>query len=84
MRSVTINFRPDTPRDRQERVLEAIRQNAAVGTVGYFDPGSQHPVVSRMAFAYVRDEASIDDLMKTLQAVPEIESVSLPAERRLA
>ena len=83
MRSVTFNFRPDVPPEQQDEVLEHINAWDAVRRASRLKPDAQHPLLLRMAYATAADDADLEDLRARLSELPEIESASIPPQRRL-
>jgi hypothetical protein len=83
MRSVTFTFHPDIPSEQQDHVLKQINSWTGVHTAGLLKPGAKNSEVRRMAYAYVKDDADNEDVLKRLSELPEVELASLPTERRL-
>jgi hypothetical protein len=83
VRSVTFNFHPDVSTDRQDGVLERINTWGDIRQASRLKPGAKHPLLLRMAYAHVRDDADINGLIGRLLKLPEIESASIPPTRRL-
>lgn len=83
MRSVTFNFRPGISMDQQEHVLKHVNTWGDVRKASRLKPGAKHPLLSRMAYAYVTGDADLGDLVKRLSSLPEVESASIPSRRRL-
>jgi hypothetical protein len=83
VRTVTFNFRPDVSPARQDDVLERISTWRDVRKASRLKPGAKHPLLSRMAYAQVTDDADVDNLIGRLSKLAEIESASIPATRGL-
>lgn len=83
MRSINFNFRPDVPPERQDQVLEGIAGWGAVRSASRLNPKATLPALVRMAYAYLAEDASADDVIRQLKELPEIESAEAPSSRRL-
>ena len=83
MRSVMFNFRADVSADRQDEVLERVNSWAAVRKASRLKPDAKNALVRCMAYAAVEEDADIEKLVERLSELPEVESASVPAERRL-
>ena len=83
MRSVTFSFRPDVSTDRQDHVLRQLNTWGDIRKASRLKPGATHPLLSRMAYAYVADDVDINGLVGRLAKLPEIEAASIPPTRRL-
>ncbi len=83
MRSVMFNFRPEVSRDEQDAALERISGWQAISKASRLKPDTQKPVLQRMAYAYVEDDADIEKIVERLNALTEIESASAPTLRHL-
>ena len=80
---IMFNFRPEVSSERQEAVLKDINTWGGIRQAGHLNPEAKHPLARRMSYAYVGDEADPHSVVKRLRKLPEIESVSIPAERGL-
>ncbi len=83
MRSVMFTFRSGVQPEEQDEVLKAINEWKTVSKAGRLKPGAKHPLVLRMAYIYVKDGSSVEQVVERLSELPEIESASVPTERYL-
>lgn len=83
MRSVMFNFRPDVPLEEQDDLLAEINNWNGVSRAARLKPDAQKPALLRMCYAYISEQAEPEVIVERLSALPEIESASIPAERRL-
>lgn len=83
MRSVMFNFRPNVSPQRQDAILAQIETWDGISKTARLKPDAKRPEILRMCYAYVSNNIDIEALLKRLSALPEIESASTPAERRL-
>lgn len=83
MRSVMFNFRPDVPLEEQDALLAEINTWNGVSRAARLKPDAQKPALLRMCYAYISEQAEPEVIVERLSALPEIESASIPAERRL-
>lgn len=83
MRSVMFNFRPDVPRDEQDAALARISDWSAINKASRLKPEAKNPLLQRMAYAYLEDDADIEKVVERLNDLPEIESASAPTSRHL-
>jgi hypothetical protein len=83
MNSIMFNFRPDLPPEKQKVLLEQINTWNGISKAGHLKPNAQNSVIARMCYAYVNETEELKVLMEKLSALPEIESVSIPATRQL-
>jgi hypothetical protein len=83
MRSVTFNFRPDVPRERQNQVLKGITSWETIHKVSRLNPRARVPLLLCMAYAYLEDDADLDQVVERLRGLPEIESAGAPPRRGL-
>lgn len=83
MRSVMFNFRPNLSLEEQDALLIQINTWNGVSKAAHLKPDAKNPAILRMCYAYVTDQAELKVLKEHLSALPEIESASIPAERRL-
>jgi hypothetical protein len=77
------NFHPQVPADKRKEVLEAISAWASVVNAALLKPDAKSQVTQRMAYATVKETADLQTLVKKIGALPEVESASLPASRKL-
>jgi len=83
MRSILFRFRVDVPLDLQDSILSTIRSWPAVARTGRVHPDTKQPEFARHGFVYLDQGANVDDAVRRLSDVPEIESAFVPAEHRL-
>ena len=83
MRSVMFNFRPDVPLEEQDALLAEINTWDGISRAARLKPDAQKTAILRMCYAYISEQAEPEVLVERLSALPEIESASIPAERRL-
>jgi hypothetical protein len=83
MRSVMFNFRPDVPLEEQEALLAKINTWNGISRAARLKPNAQKAAILRMCYAYISEKAEPEVIVERLSALPEIESASIPAERRL-
>ncbi|MGE0129517.1 MAG: hypothetical protein AB7U82_15680 [Blastocatellales bacterium] len=80
---VTFAFHPGVSRERQDEILSEIGSWDEVDQAGQVNPESPIESFTRMCFAYLKDDADADEISHRLSSLPEIESASAPAPRRL-
>ena len=83
MRSITFNFHPGVSTTQQDEALKRINAWSTVSLASRLKPGAKSPLLQRMAYARVEDDADIDEIVERLTKLPEVESASVPASRRL-
>jgi len=83
MRSVMFNFHPAVSPDEQDALLERIGNWETINKATRLKPDAKKPILQRMAYAYVEDDADIEKIVERLNDLPEIESASAPTSRRL-
>jgi hypothetical protein len=83
MRSVMFNFRPDVPLEEQDALLAKINTWNGISRAARLKPNAQKAAILRMCYAYISEKAEPEVIVERLSALPEIESASIPAERRL-
>lgn len=83
MRSVMFNFRPDVPLEEQDALLAKINTWNGINRVARLKPDAQKTAILRMCYAYISEQAEPEVLVERLSAIPEIESASIPTQRRL-
>jgi hypothetical protein len=83
-RSVTFSFRSQVSPARQKDVLAAVEAWTPVARAALLKPGAKAPAVRRMAYALLAQDADPAEVVRRLAELPEVESASIPAVRRLA
>jgi hypothetical protein len=83
MDSIMFNFRLDLPPEKQNALLNQINNWNGISQAGHLKQNAQNPAIARMCYAYVNETEELKVLMEKLSALPEIESVSIPATRQL-
>ncbi len=83
MRSVVFKFRSTVSPEQPDAVLAQINTWEGVSKAGHLKPDARSPEVLRLCYAYIEDNANLAALVERLSRLPEIESASPPAERRL-
>lgn len=83
MYSVMFNFRPDVPIERQDALLSQINTWNGINRAAHLKPDAKNPALLRMCYAYVSSQAELEVIVEHLSELLEIESASIPAERRL-
>jgi len=83
MQSIVFNMRPEVKRERQAGLLADVTALPGVHKATALRPNSKNAAVSRMCYAEVADDADVNTLVQRIAALPEVETASLPAERRL-
>lgn len=83
MTSVSLNFHAGVTPQQQESVFRQIKNWSHVIQAAPLVPGSDHPQMQRMGAVYVDDGADVQDTVKHLRDLPEIETAEVPAEREL-
>jgi hypothetical protein len=84
MRSILFNVRPELAEKERDTLLEKVKRVPGVNSAAPLSPKANSAGTRRMHFAYVADDADINAVLGQISAQPEVESASLPAERRLA
>ena len=77
------NFRSDIEPEQQNAILEKINRWKDVSKATRLKADTKNKDLLRLAYAYIEDDADADDIIKLLSEIPEIESASLPARRKL-
>ncbi len=77
------NFRSDIEPEQQNAVLERINRWKDISKATRLKADTKNKDLLRLAYAYIEDDADADDIIKRLTEIPEIESASLPARRKL-
>ncbi len=83
MRSVMFNFHPEVSITQQDEALERINAWSSVSVASRLKPDAKNPLLQRMAYARVKDDTDIEKIVERLKQMPEVESASVPASRRL-
>ncbi len=83
VQAIAFNFREGLSREEQESVLGAIRQWPTIKGVGRLSPRSTNHLTARMCMAYVVEDAAVESVVESLDAVAQIENVEVPATRTL-
>jgi hypothetical protein len=78
-----ITFNTDVPPEKKKEILDRIEQWESVSKAMPLKADSKSAEVRRMAYAYVKDKADAVAIIERLSEIPEIESASLPAKRKL-
>ena len=81
MESITFTFDETTTDDDRQRVLEEIRHWSDVLKAAHLKEKAKNPLVARMAYATVSNDADADAIVKKLNDLQEIESAARPAQR---
>jgi hypothetical protein len=69
--------------EQQAATLARINTWAGVSRAACLKPEAKDPDVRRLCYAYVEDDADVAAIADRLAQLPEVESASVPAERRL-
>ena len=83
MRSIMFNFHPEVSTTQQDEALKRINAWSNVSLASRLKPDAKNPLLQRMAYARVEDDADIEKIVERLTKLPEVESASIPASRRL-
>ena len=83
MPAVTFSFRPEVPEEKRHEVLGAIARWSTVVSASLLKPDAKNDLTKLMAYAHVEDSADVEAIVRKISALPEIESASLPARRKL-
>jgi hypothetical protein len=84
MRSIVFQFRPETTPEKQDAALTTIRGLPAVRSAAPLAAGARNADIRLMGYAYVEDAADIQEIVRSISELPEVESASVPAARRLS
>jgi hypothetical protein len=79
--SVTFIFSPKTSQKEQDVLLEKIGDWKHVRGAKRLKPGAKNPLVARMGYIMLGEDADIKDILQRLNDFPEIESAEVPAQR---
>ena len=83
MPSVTFSFKSGVAPAKQDAILEEIGAWDEVTKASRLKEDAKNEVVLRMAYANVEDHGGAQHVVDRLSEMPEIESASLPAQRKL-
>ena len=83
MRAVTFSIRESVTPARRRTLLKEISAWPGITAGGFVDSTSKNKHVVRMGYAYIEEGTIAVDIVNRLKQVPEIESASVPPERRL-
>jgi len=83
MRAISFIFQPGISSDRRQALLDEINTWITIEKAAPLRPDSAHPDISRMANAYLTEDADADQVVRQLNEIPEIASASVPPRRRL-
>lgn len=81
---VNFTFAPGVAPEEQEKTLQLIRALPQVSFANLLSPFSKDSDIRLMAFARLENDADVGSIVRTLEKVPAVERVSLPAQRTLA
>lgn len=81
MESITFTFDEQTTDADRRRVLEEIRQWSDVIKAAHLKKNAKNPLVARMAYATVSNDADADAIVKKLNDLQEVKSAGRPAQR---
>ena len=82
---VTFTFHPSSTRERRDLVLDDINAWEDITRAGLVKPDAKREQARLMAYAYLSDKADVEDVIKRLSEVPQVESesISIAPTRRL-
>jgi hypothetical protein len=80
---VFFEFDSTVSRDRQLDVLSDLAGWTAIDKVQPLKPGSEHPALSRLFYAYAAPGTDLTDLVERIRVLPEIRSASTGPKRKL-
>jgi len=83
MQSVVFSFKSNVAPDKQDKILEQIESWDEVTKASRLKEDARNAEVLRMAYANVEDHSGAQQVVDRLSEMPEIESASLPAKRKL-
>ena len=83
MQSVMFSFKSSVAPDKQDAILEEIEAWDEVTKASRLKEDAKNATVQRMAYVNVEDKGGAQQVVERLSEMPEIESASLPAQRRL-
>jgi hypothetical protein len=84
LRSVSFTFGAATTADAQQRALDDIGRWDGIVTARFLKPGARNPEIARMAYVVLAEDVEADAVVRRIQAVPGVESASVPPPRYLA
>jgi hypothetical protein len=79
--SLTILFAPEASEKQQQAVLEKVRNWSGVSNAMHLKPGAKNPLVARMGYVTLGEDADVKDIIARLNSFAEIESAEIPAQR---
>jgi len=83
MKTIMFNFRSEVPPKDQNALLTKINNWVGISGAGHIKPDSKNPAILKMCYIYVSDDTETEVMIEKLSALSEVESASIPAERRL-
>lgn len=83
MQSVMFSFKPDVSPEKQKAILDELEHWDSISKASHLKPDANNPAVLRMAYAYVENDSSAEEVVKKLSAIREIDEASVPAKRKL-
>ena len=83
MKSVMFSFKTNVAPDKQDAILEEIGAWDEVTKASRLKEDAKNAEVLRMAYVNVEDNGGAQQVVERLSEIPEIESASLPAQRKL-
>lgn len=84
MAYVFFNVRPGVAAHHRQALLDELTGRPDVGVAAAMRPDAKNELFRRMFYATVEDEQAAMNVLQHLEARPEIESVSFPADRFVA
>jgi hypothetical protein len=83
MRSITFRLDKRLSHTQQDVALERVRKVPGVSQAESLVPASTDSGLRRLGYAYVDDDVAIENVLKHVESLPEVEDASLPAQRGL-
>jgi hypothetical protein len=84
MKPVMFTLKRGLSRKDQEVTFTTIKSLDGVTRAGLLKPDALDAEIARMAYAYVDDDTDLDRFVLKLSRLPEIETASIPSQRRVA
>jgi hypothetical protein len=84
LRSIVFNVRSGLDTAGRDQLLRHLESWPEIDRAAPLRPGAKSDSVSRMFFAYVSDGADVHRVVQQIEARPEVESASVPAQRGVA
>lgn len=84
MTSIEFTVRPGVSDARRDEILTHVRALAGVQDAAALQPESRSASVRRMCFVRAADGANLNDLVSKIQALPDVESATVPTPRRMS